>query len=66
MLRVPGGGADPALVRDEHDPATTDGYDPVIVPALGALCALLVQDLLPTTAWETLTAPVRALLDPSA
>jgi nucleoside-diphosphate-sugar epimerase len=42
-----------------------DGLDPVIVPVLGALMALVVRDVLPAEHTNTLTAPVRPLLEPT-
>jgi nucleoside-diphosphate-sugar epimerase len=54
MLRVPADGAD-----------TAAALDPIAEPALATLMALLVRDLLPHEAFETLTASLRDLVAPA-
>jgi nucleoside-diphosphate-sugar epimerase len=57
--------ASPAGPSADGAPAdATAPFDPVILPVLGALMALVVRDVLPPDRYETLTAPVRPLLEP--
>lgn len=56
------------LVRrtDATDDTAPDALDPIAEPALAALMALLVRDLLTADVFTRLTAPMATVLDPPA
>lgn len=56
----------PAEPEQVSGDVANDALDPIAEPALAALMALLVRDLLPNDAFETLTAALRPLVPPAA
>lgn len=58
LVRRTASDASPATLSDDD----IDALDPIAEPALAALMALLVRDLLPATVFDTLYAPFATLI----